>query len=472
MLNAIPQHLAVIAFAVSLLSLIAYCLLAVFTIRCSTAPRRGLYLARDIACISSALIWCLLLSLAASGLTFDRLTVLVLRWAMVAVPALSLLLSLLEHEWLLLLPGLPLLLTLPFFETAFGIAFPYVLLAMLALTLFECLFRLVRALRQLPEQLSLSSIQEAIDTLDDGLLFAAEDGSLLLSNRTMGELSSSLCRQTLSNANEFWSALEESVSSDFITKVALEGSFLFRFTGGNTWTFHRESFLLNGKPCTQIVALNVTESDGIQRQIASRQAELSRVALQLQQVEETIDRLKEAEAMVDKGRKAFDSITEKMAALNRFFTEHYALPAETFDYKRLAKLTAGLLQELDHASPLTAPQQLDLTVSALGLIGVLVTVEGSLPEDPETMDAIVHLIREASVNAVLHGNASSVTVTLEETENAFLCRIENDGAVTKEPLSPGGGITSIRRRLFPLGGTLEITKEPVFTLLGKIPMEK
>lgn len=154
------------------------------------------------------------------------------------------------------------LLTLPFFETAFGIAFPYVLLAMLALTLLEELFRLVRALRRLPQQLSLSSIQDAIDTLDDGLLFAAEDGSLLLSNRTMGELSSSLCRQALSNANEFWGSLEGIVSSDFLTKVASKDSFLFRFAGGNTWTFHREQLLLSGRPLTQIVALNVTESDG------------------------------------------------------------------------------------------------------------------------------------------------------------------------------------------------------------------
>ena len=41
----------------------------------------------------------------------------------------ALLLALLEHDWTLLLPGLFPLLTLPFFETAFGTAFPYVLLA-------------------------------------------------------------------------------------------------------------------------------------------------------------------------------------------------------------------------------------------------------------------------------------------------------------------------------------------------------
>lgn len=86
MLNAIPQYLAVAAFAVSLLSLITCCLLAVFTVRYGPMLRRGLYLARDAACVSFALIWCLLLALAAAGLTFDRLTVLILRWAMLLLP--------------------------------------------------------------------------------------------------------------------------------------------------------------------------------------------------------------------------------------------------------------------------------------------------------------------------------------------------------------------------------------------------
>ena len=472
MLESIPTVLAFAGFAVSLLALAVSAMLVAGTLRQGGLVRRGLYLARDAACLCFFLLWSLFLALAAAGLTFNRPMTLGLRWAMLLVTILSLILSLTEHEWALLLPGLFALLTVPFFETAFGTAFPYVLLAALAMMLAEVLWRLIRCRRQLRQQLSLTSVQEAVDSIDDGLLFARPDGSILLTNRIMGDLSTSLCHQELTDANAFWSALERSESSEFVTKIAVDGNFLFRFTGGNTWTLHREIFSLDGRDCVQIVALNVTESDSVQRQITVRRAELSRTALQLQQVEDTIARLQEEEDRVNRGRQTFDSITEKMAALNRFFTEHYALPAETFDYKRLAELTAGLLRDLEHAPALTAQQQLDLTVSALGLMRVTVAVTGSLPENFEAATACSFLIREAAVNAVLHGNAASVSITLEEQEDAWLCRAENDGAPLTGALTPAGGITAIRRMLFPLGGTLEITKEPVFSLQARIPKTK
>lgn len=470
MLSYISVPLALIGLAISLGLLAAGALLCVDTVLRGPLVRKPLFLLRDAAVLLLAVFWSLFLALAAGGLTFTQPTALALRWVLAVLSVPALLLALLEHDWTLLLPGLFPLLTLPFFETAFGTAFPYVLLAMLALTLAEAVVRLLRSRARQADRLSLASIQEAVDTLDDGLLFAEADGRILLSNRTMAQLCTSLCHQPLENANTFWHILEESASTDFVTKISSEGSFLFRFTGGNTWTLHRETFPLEDRAFTQIVALNVTESDAVQRQITARRLELSRTAEQLAQVEATIARLQEAEALVNQGRETFDSITGKMAALSRFFSEHYAIPAGTFDYKRLSELTAGLLRDMAHAAPLTPQQQLDLTVSALALLGVDIACEGALPEDPAAAAAVAHLIREASVNAVLHGGASSVTAVLTREDGALCCRVENNGAVQEDaPLTPGEGITSIRRLLFPLNGTLEITRVPVFALQIRIP---
>ena len=159
MLESIPTVLAFAGFAVSLLALAVSAMLVAGTLRQSGLVRCGLYLARDAACLCFFLLWSLFLALAAAGLTFNRPMTLGLRWAMLLVTILSLILSLTEHEWALLLPGLFALLTVPFFETAFGTAFPYVLLAALAMMLAEALWRLIRCRRQLRQQLSLTSVQ-------------------------------------------------------------------------------------------------------------------------------------------------------------------------------------------------------------------------------------------------------------------------------------------------------------------------
>lgn len=466
----ITSALAYIGLALSLLALTADTVLFAVSVQTGALQYPALRRVTYGAAVVYSVIWSLLLALAAAGLKLDALSMQILRWSVAVYALLAVLSALLEHEWMLMLPGLFAALTLPFFEAVFGYLFPYILIVMLAAGLVSALVQLLRGMQS--RQFTLYSIQEAIDTLNDGVLFAKEDGTIVLYNRIMPALSSSLCRAPLQNALQFWDGLEKAETTELLTKVADGGSYLFRFAGGNTWTFHRETLTVGSTPYIQIIALNVTESDSVQRQTAAKRSELASIALQLRQVEATIGRLKEEEASVVRGRAAFDSITEKMAALNRFFTEHYALPAEKFDYKRLSELTAGLLSELEHAPALTAAQRLALTVSAMYLIGVRVEQEGTLPDDEQIADAVAHLLREAAINAVIHGGAGMVRAELRTDGDKLLCKITSDGAPLEGAFTPGGGITGIRRKLFPLGGTLEIEKEPAFTLQAAIPLSK
>ena len=469
MLNAMPMNMTVLALVLTLLSMAGTCLVIAHTAHDRLLLHKKRYLVKEGAAFLFFLLWGLILCLAAQDLTFDRFTTLALRWAVLVYPLICLFVALMEHEWTLLIPGFFAALTVPFFETAFGDLFPYELAAVLLAMLVEILFRLLPALRRQIWQMDLRSIQEAVDAVDDGLMFADAKGRILLSNRIVEDLCTSLCHMPLTNAEEFWAGLREAGSTEFITKVYTENSFLFRFTGGNTWTLYREDFQIRGKDYSQFVALNITESDQVQRQIMARKGEVSKTADQLQQVKDTIDRLRSEEAKVERGSSVFDSITAKMASLSKFFTDHYALPAETFDYKRLAVLTSGLLEEMEHAPAMTHAEKLELTVSAFALLCIPVTVEGALPEGEDAAAVCVAAIREACINAVIHGNATAITVTMEQKEDAFHCAITNHGTPLEETLKPGGGITGLRRLLFPLNGQLEIEREPNFSLTVKLP---
>lgn len=469
MLNAIPMNMTLLCLALTVLSMAGTCLVIAHTAHDRLLLHKKRYLVKEGAAMLVFFLWGMILSLAAKDLTFDPFTTMALRWVVLVYPLICLFVALMEHEWTLLIPGFFAGLTVPFFETAFGDLFPYELAAVLLAMLVEILFRLLPALRRQAWQLDLRSIQEAVDSVDDGLMFADEKGRILLSNRIVEDLCMSLCHMPLNNAEAFWAGLKEAGSTEFITKVYTDNSFLFRFTGGNTWTLHREDFQIRGKNYSQFVALNITESDQVQRQIMARKGDLSKTADQLQQVKETIVRLRSEEAKVERGSSVFDSITAKMASLSKFFAEHYALPAETFDYKRLAVLTSGLLEEMEHAPAQTPGEKLKLTVSAFALLGIPITVEGSLPEEEEASSVCVAAIREACINAVIHGNATAVTVKLEQKADGFFCSVSNNGAPLEETLKPGGGITGLRRLLFPLNGQLEIEREPVFSLTVKIP---
>jgi len=95
--------------------------------------------------------------------------------------------------------------------------------------------------------------------------------------------------------------------------------------------------------------------------------------------------------------------------------------------------------------------------------GVSLSVEA----DPDIVatapvqDALRRITREAAINAVKHGNANHVAVTLRRAGDAILLRIEDDGAGF-DPARPtsGFGLVSMTERAASLGGRLRVHSWP------------
>ena len=73
-------------------------------------------------------------------------------------------------------------------------------------------------------------------------------------------------------------------------------------------------------------------------------------------------------------------------------------------------------------------------------------------------DALTRIVREAVGNAIRHGDASSVTITLAGSDGVRLT-VEDDGKGLPpgEPNGHGFGLISMRERAEALGGTLELS---------------
>jgi signal transduction histidine kinase len=77
--------------------------------------------------------------------------------------------------------------------------------------------------------------------------------------------------------------------------------------------------------------------------------------------------------------------------------------------------------------------------------------------DAQTFSTIVHITREAVTNAVKHGRAARIEVTLECPEEWRL-RVSDDGCgFDAQQASQGFGLQSMRRQAHALGGRLRVT---------------
>ncbi|SHG59450.1 PAS domain-containing protein [Fodinibius roseus] len=97
----------------------------------------------------------------------------------------------------------------------------------------------------------------------------------------------------------------------------------------------------------------------------------------------------------------------------------------------------------------------------------------------ETATHLFRIAQEATKNAVVHGNAENVTITLKSDNNYLYLTIEDDGTGISdyEKEESGIGIHIMRHRVELLGGTFEIldtsdSEGKGVTISCKLPIEK
>ncbi len=136
---------------------------------------------------------------------------------------------------------------------------------------------------------------------------------------------------------------------------------------------------------------------------------------------------------------AISRLDESIASLRHFI---FDLTRSDNEERPITTEVSELVQELAESYR----ARVDLTFS--GMLGDI---------SDRMADAVMHIVKEATSNALRHGGADSVQVIV--SGNALDLRISvSDRGTGFEPeeISPGMGLGNIRQRAFDLGGTVEI----------------
>ena len=67
-----------------------------------------------------------------------------------------------------------------------------------------------------------------------------------------------------------------------------------------------------------------------------------------------------------------------------------------------------------------------------------------------------------------HAGARTLNVALNETEADRSMRFTNDGTRPEKPITEGGGLSSLRRKLEGMGAAMRVESSPEFALTGTV----
>ncbi len=162
-----------------------------------------------------------------------------------------------------------------------------------------------------------------------------------------------------------------------------------------------------------------------------------------------------------------ESLDGSPAAANHRSLAHRLLNRSYEDLRRAVwDLTPSVLlnQDLHAALKSIADEQ-----SADNACDITVDAKGDLPILPERSRS--HLLRvgqEAIHNAIRHGRATAIRVSLDHSEASILLAIEDNGSGFDPGQIPGPtdghfGLSSMRNRILRLGGSFNVTTSPAGT---------
>ena len=359
-------------------------------------------------------------------------------------------------------------LTLPFVEDLVGGLFAYLYSAAI-------LFFLVRSVRigssryrKIKTNPSALSIKSAMDSLDTGILFFESGGFIVLCSQRMDRLMTTIAGKPQRNGERFMRLLSSGDVAPGCQVTVFEGESACLVPDGSVWLFSRDDMTIKKKKYVQLTATDITdrwrltaELQAQNAQLISRQKELT---LALDNVQ-ALSRQREAQSA---RMRAHDVLGERLTLLLRMMRSESAP-----DYPLLHSLMAGLMDKLKAAENVHSPQDdIDILKQTFASIGVEVLFDGALPQDSEKGKLLVDISKEAVINAVRHGFATQVTITMGTAGGRCTMRVTDNGLPPPAAIKEGGGISGMRNRLTAFGGTLRVTTRPGFALNIELPEDE
>ena len=135
---------------------------------------------------------------------------------------------------------------------------------------------------------------------------------------------------------------------------------------------------------------------------------------------------------------------------------------------RTQQLSRGLLPVAVHPEGFQAAME-ELAAGVQRIFKVVCTFDPGEPVAVERSEAATHLYRiaqEAVTNAVRHGGARCVSISLTRRDDQVTLSVRDDGAGLRDGQSEGLGLGIMRRRVSLLGGILEVRPEPLGTTVS------
>ncbi len=340
---------------------------------------------------------------------------------------------------------------------------PPFLLPLAVLVTARAFAEMRRAYRASRETLSPSSVKQALDNLNSGVLFADGMGRAILVNHTMGRLAEALTGSYPQTLDELENALASPRGGSGVERLSGSPA-LYRFPDGRVWRF-------------RTVPLTDAAMAGYTQTTAQDMTELYEANARLERENEA---LREA---IGKTRRMMDRIADRIReqeTLNLKMRIHNDIGASLIALTEMAR--GGARDDFDRQLETlrfavgcfsrrgeTVPDAFADVSRQAAEMGVALKLEGYIPQNQTVERLIAAAARECATNCVRHAKGGTVAVRVSERGGVCTAEFTNDGRPPEGPIAEGDGLSALRRSVERAGGEMRVSHAPRFLLILNMP---
>lgn len=430
------------------LSLILTGLIVIITIMLINKNRKKLF----VCYIISMTISILFISITRTPLisSLDKVLFYILNCVVLAPIVFSIMLLFSTKKKIYLFDGLAFIVNLPFF---FILPFwVYVYIVSIGYLFIRALILVVNEYEYSLYNPGTYMIKDALDTLSSGVIFANKNGQITYINSSMKKYLDDLNIRQHNRINKILSQLSELENTD--RKISKNDIIIS--CNDKTLNFKVKKDY-SSQSILQVVCNDISEEEKVIKELEETTNQLNMIQKDLQNTLRDINNIqKEKEILRLKGN-IHDSMSQRLSILHCYIIEN-----KGEDIKQIKQLINSMLNEMYEVNEINTSSRLDNLISSFALINVKLNIKGKLPKSTEQADFTVKVIRECATNAVKHGQAKEINVSIRlNDEKKYHIVIDNNGLPIKN-IVEGNGLKSIKYQLSTLNGTMNIVSEPSF----------
>ena len=342
-------------------------------------------------------------------------------------------------------------------EEKYKIRFWAVAVYIVGMVLFN-IFIIRKGIRYRQEKITVISIKQGLDAMEEGICFYTENGLPQFVNKAMNSVSITLTGGTINDASAFWKRLRVKDVIGGCRVIFNSDDMVIIKTPDKVCAFSNRA-MEAGTELKEMIMVDISSEYRTFEELMAKNEALELQQERLKEYNRNVTAATIEKELLNAKIHIHDELGEILLAAKRY------IKTGDGDRATITELWMRNLSLLGAEKKDEARDEYEEIQRAAADIGMKISVDGVLPDDKKAKTVTASALHECLTNTFRHAGGDTVFVKVEDGETGKILTFTNNGTVPEGAIEERGGLKHLRKIAEDAGISMKIDTDNGFRLV-------